>query len=67
MKNGFRLVMGARVIFPDGDWPEQYQSGTVAVRREPVADVLVQVKVRALDLALTTHSGPDREVRAAAW
>ena len=51
----------------DGDGAEQCQSRAVAGWREPVPDVLVQVGVGAFDLALRTHSGPDREVRAAAW
>ena len=50
MKNGFRLAMGAAMC-PDGDWAEQCQTGTVAVRCEPVPNVLVQVGVRAFDLS----------------
>jgi hypothetical protein len=52
---------------PDGDWAEQCQKRPLTVGSEPVPDVLVQVGVRALDLGLTTHSGPDHQVRAAAW
>jgi hypothetical protein len=47
---------GARHM-PDRDWPEQCQSGAVAVQREPVPDVLVQVGVRAFNLSSNAFRG----------
>ena len=38
-------------VCSDGDWAEQCQTGTVALGREPVPDILVQVGVRAFDLS----------------
>jgi hypothetical protein len=66
MKNGLRLAIGMQWA-RTATGPSNTSRGRSRPDVNQSRDVLVQVKVRALDFALATHSGPDREVRAAAW